>query len=346
MAFLCVLVVCTDILFFAGCKQPNDPVTTDTPDQPETDQPTQTTAPDQSDVPDQPDSLDQPDTPGQPDTSDQPDTPDQPDIPAQPDDPGQQDTPNQPDTSDQPDTVVPLEEPAMAELTGAAALHDYLAGLPENTEDTPYRIKVNGINLAVRGTSGNTLRTLYEALSRYVALDLRGCTGDKLINVRTETVPTKAYLVSLTLPDTVITVDKYAFSGCTALTSVNMPQVTQILHGAFSHLPKLTSVYMPNVQVIENNGAAASNGVFYMCTALTLVSMPNLESLGNYAFSDCTALQSITLGPTPPVLGTNVFKDTKIFSAIYVPSAAVTSYKTTSRANWTSDLKEKVQALP
>ena len=308
VGFLWLLMVCTGILFFGGCKQPNDPVTPDTPaqteDPPKTDNPTQT------------------------------------------EDTVQPDMPTQPDTLDQIDTAVPSEQPAMIELTGVSALHDYLDTLPGNTEDTPYRIKVNGIDLEKTTTSGDTLRALYDALSRYVALDLSGCTGDKLPNVTTDTAPAKAYLVSLILPATVSTIAVNAFSGCTPLTSVNMPQVTTIIHGAFSNLPKLRSVYMPEVQIIET-GKDPSKGVFYKCTALTSVSMPKLTSLGDYAFYGCTDLRSITLGPVPPVLeGANVFKNAKPLSAIYVPAAAVTGYATTDKANWTSDLKEKVQALP
>ncbi|MDR0723192.1 MAG: leucine-rich repeat domain-containing protein [Treponema sp.] len=65
------------------------------------------------------------------------------------------------------------------------------------------------------------------------------------------------------------------------------------------------------------------------------------------AFSGCTELRSITLGPILPALeGTGVFKNVKLLSTIYVPATAVTRYETTDKANWTSDLKEKVQALP
>ncbi|MDR0722932.1 MAG: leucine-rich repeat protein [Treponema sp.] len=327
-------------LLFVGCEQPNDPVP-----QAETEESPKTAKPNQDEdgngdraEPDQPDTPDEPDTPVQPNTSEEPEEPHVSEEPA---------TPAQPNTSEEPDIPVPPPEepPALAELTGAAAVKAYLAGLPENTHDTPYRIAVKGIDLSKKTEKGDTLRTLYEAFSRYVSLDLRGCTGEKLLNVTTDIVPSKAYLVSLTLPDSVTLVEVNAFSGCTALSSVNMPKVHKIIHGAFSNLPRLTAVYMPEIQSIETS-KNTSGGVFYKCTALTSVAMPKLVSLGDYAFYGCTELQSITLGSTPPALeGTNIFKNVKLLSAIYVPAAAVESYKKTSEANWTSDLKEKVQAL-
>ncbi|MDR1955623.1 MAG: leucine-rich repeat domain-containing protein [Treponema sp.] len=238
------------------------------------------------------------------------------------------------------------DEPAMTELTGVAALKAYLTDLPENTEDTPYRIKVNGINLEKTTTSGDTLRTLYEALIRYVALDLSGCTGEKISNVTVKVAPNKANLVSLILPNTVLTIEVNAFSDCIALSTVKMPKVTTIIHGAFSNLAKLTSVYMPEVQIIENS-TSPSGGVFYKCVALTSVSMPKVQSIGNNAFYGCTGLSAITLGSIPPVLeGSNVFKNAQLLSAIYVPAAAVTSYQNTDKTNWILDLKQKIQALP
>jgi hypothetical protein len=314
MSILCGLVVCAGILFFAGCNQANDPISTDSSSQ----------------LVD-PDHQEEPIQPVDPVPREEPEQPDVPVIP---------EVPNQPDTPVQPG------EPVMIELTGAAALSTYLVSLPENTADTPYWIKVNGINLAETTKSGDTLRTLYDALTRYVSLDLSGCTGENLPNITSGTAPGKAYLVSLTLPDTVITIGVNAFSGCTNLTSVNMPQVTTIIHSAFSNLPKLTSVYMPQVQTLEND-TKSSDGVFYKCVALEAVSMPKIQSIGRDSFYGCSSLLSITLGAVPPALeGINIFKGTQALLALYVPADAVTAYQDTDKTNWTDDLKQKIKPLP
>jgi hypothetical protein len=330
--------VCAGILFFAGCDQANDPISTDSSSQlvdpAQQEKPTQTGDPVNGEEPEQPDVPVIPEVPNQPDTPVNGEEPDQPDVPTVPEAPTQPDTPVQPG------------EPVMIELTGAAALSTYLGSLPENTADTPYRIKVNGIDLTQTTKSGDTLRTLYDALTRYVSLDLSGCTGENLPNITSSTAPGKAYLVSLTLPDTVITIGVNAFSGCTDLTSVNMPQVTTIIHSAFSNLAKLTSVYMPQVQILEND-TKSSDGVFYKCVALEAVSMPKIQSIGRDSFYGCSSLISITMGAVPPALeGINIFKGTKPLLALYVPADAVTAYQDTDKTNWTDDLKQKIKPLP
>jgi hypothetical protein len=339
IGFLWLLTVCgTGLLFLGGCTQPNDPLPSDTPAQMEDTDQSEETKPE--DVPAQQDTADQPAPPAQPDTPVQTETPAQSEEPAQPEEP------SQPEEPDQPAPPAQAEEPVLEGINGVAALGSYLAALPENTEDTPYPVKVNGIDLETTKSSGDTLRTLYDALSRYVALDLSDCTGEALPNVTVKTAPNKVYLVSLTLPDTVMTIAINAFSGCTALTSVNMPKVSTIIRGAFSNLAKLSSVSMPEVQSIETSKTTTS-GVFYKCIALTSVSLPKVTSIGDNAFYGCTELESLTLGATPPVLeGEQVFKNASRLSAIYVPPAALSSYASTDKDNWTSDLKEKVQALP
>ncbi|MDR2398620.1 MAG: leucine-rich repeat protein [Spirochaetaceae bacterium] len=335
VGLLVLFMACTGILFFTGCEQPNDSVTSETPEETE-----------ESDNQNPNGDKETPE-PGKPDTPDTPDKPNDLDKPEGSDEPDEPDEPTEANTPDEPDTPVPPpEEPeAQAELTGAEAVETYLATLPENTEAAPYRIKVNGIDLSKNSTAKESVRNLYKAISRYVSLDLTGCTGASLVNVTVKTAPGKAYLVSLTLPDSVETIELNAFSDCTALASVNMPQVKTINHGAFSKVTTLTSVYMPKVATIEA-GKNTSDGAFYQCTALTAVSMPKLSSVGDYAFYNCSALQSLTLGSTPPELGTNTFKGADALKALYVPATAVEHYKTTTKANWTNALKEKVQAQP
>ncbi|MDR3170882.1 MAG: leucine-rich repeat domain-containing protein [Treponema sp.] len=228
------------------------------------------------------------------------------------------------------------------EFNDVADLKTYLEGLSENTEDNPYPVKVNGVNLSSTGAE-DTLKALYSALLRYVELDLTDCVGIKFANITPDTAPNKAKIVSIILPDTVTTIDVNAFVGCTALKSVSMPKVTYITNGAFKSCEKLESVYMPEVLTIKESGSNANTSAFYKCTALTSVSLPKIASIGKNTFYGCTALSSITLGTEPPDLGTDVFKDTPL-SAIYVPAAALTAYQGTGKENW-ADLKAKVTAI-
>ena len=75
----------------------------------------------------------------------------------------------------------------------------------------------------------------------------------------------------------------YAFSGCSGLTSIEIPNsVTNIGDNAFSGCSGLTSIEIPNsVTSIENYA-------FSGCSGLTSIEIPNsVTSIGDEAFQDC-----------------------------------------------------------
>jgi hypothetical protein len=261
---------------------------------------------------------------------------------------------------------------------GAAALKAYLDGLPENTPDQPYPVKVSGIELQTI----NKVKTLYEALSRYVSLDLNGCTGDRLVN---SGQANKKYIVSVILPEMVTTVGLSAFEGCVDLVTATLPGVTKIEHSAFKNCVRLESVNAPRLieilgkssggafhncaaltSVTSNEVTSVAERAFYKCAALKSLSLPKVTAVGNNAFKECGALTSIslplaasigesafeeckslasvTLGAAPPVLGNpKVFYRTAGNLEIEVPALALNAYQTTSLEHWEA-VKDKVRA--
>ena len=92
-------------------------------------------------------------------------------------------------------------------------------------------------------------------------------------------------LKSVTIPDSVEFIGKYAFENCTGLTSITIPNsVTYIGDSAFWHCTGLTSVTIPNSATYIGYGA------FIECTGLTSVTISNsaTEICGD-AFFGCTA---------------------------------------------------------
>ena len=89
-----------------------------------------------------------------------------------------------------------------------------------------------------------------------------------------------------------------AFDGCTAVTSVTIPNsVIYIGYQAFEACTGLTSVIIPN-SVTEINDYA-----FTGCSALTSISIGNsLSLIGEYVFSGCIGLTNITVAGDNPYL--------------------------------------------
>ncbi len=98
-------------------------------------------------------------------------------------------------------------------------------------------------------------------------------------------------LTSVTIPNSVIDIEKWAFFSCSGLTSVSFGNnVTDIGEEAFCACTGLTSVTIPNSVV--NIGERA----FEKCRGLTSIEIPNsVTSIGYSAFYDCTGLTSVTI---------------------------------------------------
>jgi hypothetical protein len=81
-----------------------------------------------------------------------------------------------------------------------------------------------------------------------------------------------------------------AFSSCTALTSITIPEgVTSINYATFMDCSSLTSITIPN------GVTSIAPGTFWGCTSLTSVSIPDgVTSIENFAFFECTSLVGIT----------------------------------------------------
>ncbi len=94
-------------------------------------------------------------------------------------------------------------------------------------------------------------------------------------------------LTSITLPEGLTSIGIRAFYGCTSLTSITLPEgLTSIGVSAFHNCPSLTSITLP--EGLTSIGSYA----FHNCPSLTSITLPeSLSSIGERAFYDCTNLK-------------------------------------------------------
>ena len=169
------------------------------------------------------------------------------------------------------------------------------------------------------------------------------------------------------LDSDVTSIRQFAFRGCTALTSINLPKATSIATNAFYGCSKLTSVNMPLVKSIGENAfngcsilpsivlPSLTSGDSYMfryCYQLKTIDLPVVANLVNNMFGDCRRLTAVILRKTDAICTlahTNAFYNCYHFHGttnstynpngdkdgyIYVPSALVEEYK--AATNWST----------
>ncbi len=109
---------------------------------------------------------------------------------------------------------------------------------------------------------------------------------------------------------TLTTIGTYAFSLCSGLTSVSIPNtVTSIGYAAFYKCSGLTSFNIPNSVTSIGEYAFAS------CSGLTSVNIPNsVTSIGKFALSNCSGLKTLIIedGDTELNVGDRAFKSSPL----------------------------------
>ena len=128
-------------------------------------------------------------------------------------------------------------------------------------------------------------------------------------------------LVSINIPNSVTRIGDSAFSGCTSLASIDIPNsVTDIGNFAFSGCTSLASIDIPNS--VTSIGFSAFSG----CTSLASIDIPNsVTSIGFSAFRGCTSLASIDIPNSVTSIGNYAFQGCTSLASIDLPNSVTST---------------------
>ena len=156
-----------------------------------------------------------------------------------------------------------------------------------------------------------------------------GCTGLTSIEIPSSVTKIGGYsfqdcsgLTSITIPYSVTSIGYNAFTGCNNLSTVTINSNT-ILSKSYSSSSNINNIFGSQVTkyVIGTNVTSIGNYVFYGCTGLTSVNIPNsVTTIGDYAFRGCSGLTSITIPNSVTKIGSYSFQDCSGLTSIVVES--------------------------
>lgn len=118
------------------------------------------------------------------------------------------------------------------------------------------------------------------------------------------------------IPDSVISVNNYAFYNCDTLANVTIPSsVNSIGNAAFSGCEELTDIAVPDS--VQKLG----DFVFSGCTALATAALPDsVTTIGSDTFNGCTSLKEVTL-PSNTNITNRMFYQCSSLENIVIPNS-------------------------
>ena len=150
----------------------------------------------------------------------------------------------------------------------------------------------------------------------------------------------KSELESVTIPNSVKSINQWAFFGCENLASVTIPEgVVRIGKEAFSNCDELTKLTIPgsvksigegafwgcdnlNSLVISDGVETIGNDAFGKCEQLSLVSIAgSVKTIGDRAFCDCINLSSATISDGVERIGEAAFYNCRHLESLNIPKS-------------------------
>ena len=124
---------------------------------------------------------------------------------------------------------------------------------------------------------------------------------------------------SITLPQSLTSIEDRAFADCTALQNINIPQnVTNIGVSAFLSCKSLTSITIPS------GVTSIKTATFAYCTSLKSIELPDhLVSIEGSAFAICTSLKSVVIPAEVTSVGFHAFAACTSLESVAIPMSVI-----------------------
>lgn len=140
-------------------------------------------------------------------------------------------------------------------------------------------------------------------------------------------------LVSVTITDS--NVPEYAFSQCSNIQTITIDNAAVVYDNAFSYCSSLTQVNLP--ETLTSIGENA----FYNCSSLSQIELPSsLTNIAQSVFSSCSALESIVIPSSVTSIGSGAFSYCYGIKEINLPSAYGDSFSNLFGYSMPSELKK------